>query len=153
HPARGSASWPRWPMRPRGLRGSPTPGHLSRWRPRRRPATVPCSSFLLLRTGRLRGRRLVVGVLILARLGLALAGARVAAGGGVLRGPVAQRDPVGYQALLVDVVGGHRERLPLDVEGDRVAFDRGDPPRQPAASVLRQFQHDLGLFAKETLEL
>src|SRR6478735_6684830 len=76
--------------------------------------------FYLLRTGRLVGRRLVVG------FGLVLA--RTAARLGIV-GTQAKRRPVGDQAGLVDVVGAHRHlggRAFGQAEDDVVAFDAHD---------------------------
>src|SRR5688572_23376429 len=105
--------------------------------------------FYLLRTGRLVGRRLVVG------FGLVLARAMARLGLGRTQ---AQGRPVGNQAGLVDVVGAHGQfgRLAvgaLDAEGDLVPVHAHDARLEAAAAVLRQLQRHLGRLACEAREL
>src|SRR5688572_5242676 len=105
--------------------------------------------FYLLRTGRLVGRRLVVG------FGLVLARAMARLG---FFGGEAEGRPVGNQAGLVDVVGANDQfgRLAVggfDAEGDLVAVHAHDARLEPAAPVLRQLQRDLGRPAGEAPEL
>src|SRR5690606_5341926 len=65
----------------------------------------------------------------------------------------AQRGPVGYQARPVDVVGRHRELVAVQLEHHGLPLDAQDTTLQAPASLLGQFQADLGLLALEACEV